>query len=266
MCREQLMPEAREIAQRMDQCLERHRCTDLECAMSQCPQEAEACGLGGAPIEGSCGSAFDCVTNCNADDACRRGCVSQASPEAAEPLAAVLRCDAENRCAMDFDCLNRSCGESLHACFGGGEPPPGLACIDFVACRLGCEGEPGCITGCRDQLAPEAREAGLQIDRCMDENNCRDLPSVTQNCPEQARACGLDGGGEPLNCAGVAACFVACDDGDMQCAMNCFGRARPQSREVVDRLRGCMMQNNCNDMPCAERSCGAQYRACLADR
>ena len=225
-------------------------------------------GAGVAPEPMTCEEAMACMLACPLRElGCRRACIDGTREDQQPAAEAVMRCAQQNRCALDEACINENCALEIAACAGQG-PQPGdeLDCPGFVACRLGCGNVQACAEGCRNRIAQAHMVASRSIDRCAIDNRCRDIDCLLANCAEQARACGLQGGGDQeLSCAGLIECVNACAN-DMACTNACFGRIRPQSQDVVASLRGCMGNNACRDMGCAERDCNREFQTCSQDR
>ena len=118
-CLATVLPRNREITERTMACARRNSCRDPGCLMSQCPDEARACGGAGGdtptPPSGdtgmpagdsySCADMIRCVNACGLDTSCFNICLERVRPESSR-LAANL-----TRCMMGARCLNMSCGQ-----------------------------------------------------------------------------------------------------------------------------------------------------------
>jgi hypothetical protein len=76
---------------------------------------------------------------------------------------------------------------------------------------------------------------------------------------------GGGGGQDSLSCSEVLRCVNDCAN-DQACSAECVGRIRGESSGTLELLTTCMSDNNCRNMRCAQRRCGAAYQACSADR
>ena len=169
-----------------------------------------------------------------------------------------------NQCA-DAACIAQHCPREMGECE---DQAPGdeLDCAGYVTCRLGCGMDRICTRGCQNRVAAAAQVPARAIDRCIVTHNCGDLACVTQNCADEARTCGVGGGGDQLlSCAGLVQCVTDCGR-DRRCSEACWTRIRRQSGRVVAALRTCMTGNRCVDLGCAENSCNQEYQSCLQDR
>ena len=246
-------------------------CGNARCMQQNC-SEAWALCSGEGPEPGDtldCSEVLDCVRACE-DGPCRQACIGRGAQADQAAARAVLRCGQTNSCNGNEACFTEFCADELALCTGEGPGPgPGdeLDCPAYVECRLGCRDAP-CAAACREQVAAQDRATVRRVDRCVQTNQCRDVDCILANCPEEALACGLQGGGggqQDLSCAGVLQCVSDCAN-NQACARACRAQIRGESAGTLALLTDCMSENNCRNMRCAQRLCGAAYQVCNQDQ
>lgn len=163
-----------------------------DCIAEECNEEAENCGVldPTPPGPATCVGIFECFDGCGPRGRpCLYACVEQAEPSAQQAydgLASCMdrHCEELQENEELRECAERECQQELRACFGQGEgggsgrPDRGdndLSCPEIIDCFSRCgEGNQQCQTTCFQDGAPDAQQALMDLEQCV-ETNCTDL-------------------------------------------------------------------------------------------
>jgi hypothetical protein len=159
----------------------------------------------------------------------------------------------------------------------------GTSCIEAMECTMRCDADnQTCPRECLAAVDPSQRRVTLDVFTCAQENGCRELQCIMQNCGREATACDEASGGGPgpgdrdggmgpppegdMACADFLDCAGACRNGDPMCMSACSRNVRPESLQLSNAVIRCMIENQCRDIACGRQHCARQMAACAADR
>ena len=166
-----------------------------------------------------------------------------------------------------FACLADACGDAFAAC------SELEACLEGLACALGCDGDEGCVEACVDAVEGAAAFVLGEVVPCGRDAGCFDAAPADDSCEGK---CGVHVDGAVCNCdAACAALGDCCDDYTEVCDDG--GPDEPVCGdgvcEVGETPQSCA--GDCGGggggggddalLDCLAETCGAEVDACSAD-